>query len=388
MRRILFAMLLLLTPSFVFAAQTPVVNSGAINYTTNQITLTGSGFLPAKAAPSVLVNNIKATVVSDTATQIVATLPAGLTAGTFIVSVTNSQGNVGTFDVAYGAIGPQGPAGAPGPVGSPGPAGAMGPAGATGPRGIAGAPGAPGASGAQGPAGTNGTSFTFLNAFDAYATYAADSVVTYNGSSYIAIVPNGPNPTGPTPDQNPSWSPMAMAGSVGPAGPVGTQGPIGAPGLTGMMGNPGPAGPGGPAGPQGPTGGVLSWVGNTASTSPQIQRNPGKDLPPTVTNSITLNNPGVYVLGGAQILSDGDTSGGYATITCQLQDGLGTSGLPSADGFIMPTTLTTLPINGYYFAQSVPVTLTLTCSYVNAPSQPVTDIVVAIGGSLTAIQVQ
>ena len=61
----------------------------------------------------------------------------------------------------------------------------------------------------------NGIGFSFLNSFDPYATYAANSVVSYVGSSYVAIVPNGPNPNGPAPDTNPSWSLMAKAGSTG-----------------------------------------------------------------------------------------------------------------------------------------------------------------------------
>lgn len=35
----------------------PVVNSGAINYQTNQVTLIGSGFEPTKVAPTVVFSN-------------------------------------------------------------------------------------------------------------------------------------------------------------------------------------------------------------------------------------------------------------------------------------------------------------------------------------------
>jgi Collagen triple helix repeat (20 copies)/IPT/TIG domain len=389
MRRILFAMLLLLAPSLVFAAQTPAVTSGTVNYSTNQITLTGSGFLPNKTAPTVLFNSLKATVVSDTATQIVATLPAGLSAGTFIVSVTNSQGNVGTFEVAYGATGPQGPAGAPGPAG---PTGATGPAGATGPRGIAGAagaPGAPGASGAQGPAGTNGTGFTFLNAFDAYATYAANNVVTYNGSSYIAVVPNGPNPMGPTPDNNPSWSPMAMAGATGPAGPAGAQGPIGAPGMTGVMGNPGPAGPTGPQGPQG-TVGVLSWAANAEVPGIPIPSSEN-GITSAVVNSITVNNVGTYILGGTQIVS---TSGGLynLSITCTISDGNQADSGLIVFGYVPIEATNSIPIGGSLTVTSAPTTISVACSYTflnwTELQQPNLTVYAKNGSTLTAIQVQ
>jgi hypothetical protein len=387
MRRILFATLLLLTPSFAFAAQIPAVNNGVINYTTSQITLTGSGFLPGKVAPTVLFNNIKLTLVSDTATQIVASVPAGIAAGTFNVSVTNSQGNSGTIDITYGATGPQGPAG---PAGAPGPAGPAGATGATGPRGSAGAPGAPGASGAQGPAGTNGVSFTFLNGFDPYATYAADSVVTYNGSSYIAIVPNGPNPTGPTPDQNPSWSPMAMAGSAGPAGPAGPQGPIGAPGMTGMMGNPGPSGPAGPAGPQGPTGGVLSWAASNQATDIRIRRAQfPADIEFSAVNSITLNNIGTYILGGQETIENTDISGGFANAVCQIQDGNQNTGLPTVSGILELASTTSIPIGGYYTATSAPITLSVACEYNDFSDQLITtEVFTMAGSSFTAIQVQ
>ena len=212
------------------------MQSGVINYVTNQITLTGTNFVPGKVKPAILFNGAALTVTSFSNTQIIATLPSGIAPGTFNLTLTNSAGNSVEFDMSYGAIGPQGPAGAAGPAGAQGPAGLTGPCrSAAGPRGLTGAPGAPG------PAGANGTAFIFLNAFDPYATYAVNNVVTYNGSSYVAIVPNGPNPTGPTPDKNPSWSLMAAAGATGPTGPAGPQGPLGDPGPQGLMGNPGSA---------------------------------------------------------------------------------------------------------------------------------------------------
>ena len=252
MRRIIVVALLLFAPLLAVAASSaPAVQSGIINYLTNAITLTGSNFEPGKTKPTVLFNGAALTVTSFSNTQIVATLPAGSRPGTFNLTVTNSSGNSVEFDMTYGAIGPQGPAGPAGPTGAKEPAGPTGPAGPQGPRGITGAPGAPG------PAGANGVGFSFLNAFDPYATYAVNNVVTYNGSSYVAIVPNGPNPTGPTPDKNPSWSLMAAAGATGPAGPIGPQGPLGDPGPQGLMGNSGPQGPAGQTGPQGAAGGVL-----------------------------------------------------------------------------------------------------------------------------------
>ncbi len=364
--------LLILAPLFAVAA-TPVVNSGTINYSTNQITLIGSGFQPAKAKPTVSFNGAASTVGTFSNTQIVATLPTGLTPGTFTLVITNSQGNSVTFDMTYGAIGLQGPAGPTGAQGPTGPAGATGP---QGPRGITGAPGAPG------PAGANGIGFTFLNAFDPYATYTLNDVVTYNGSSYIAIVANGPNPTGPTPDKNPSWSLLAAAGTAGAAGPAGAlglQGPAGEQGLTGPMGNPGPAGPAGPAGPQGPTGGVLSFAANVVVSFIQIPVNTE-----TTLNSIVLPNIGTYVLGGQEQISNQDPSNGGEVYCIVWNHVASVPGAPSPQQTFGPGQYGTIPLAGFYVNSSAPTTLYFDCG----STGPSTSISAFAGGTFTAIQVQ
>lgn len=159
MRSIALTTLLLLTPLSAVAATTPAVNSATINYTTNQVTISGSEFKPAKKAPTVQFNGAALTVDSSTNSQIVATLPSGTTAGTFSLKVTNSKDESEEFDLTYGAGGAQGPAGPQGPAGAQGP---TGPAGSTGPQGAKGATGAQGpagptgATGAQGPTGIQG----------------------------------------------------------------------------------------------------------------------------------------------------------------------------------------------------------------------------------------
>src|SRR5215467_5456955 len=151
---------LLLTPLFA-AAATPIVNSSTINYgvNPNQITVIGSGFSPQNKAPVVLFNNVTVPVLSFADTQIVASLPAGTSAGSYRLRITNSQGNFYEFDVTYGAVGPQGPMGLIGPTGARGPAGPQGPAGATG---------------ATGPQGPVGASPFLLNGND--AVYTAGNV--------------------------------------------------------------------------------------------------------------------------------------------------------------------------------------------------------------------
>ncbi len=165
-----------------------------------------------------------------------------------------------------GPAGPQGPQGPQGPAGPAGASGPQGPQGLQGAQGVAGPMGPQGLQGVAGTNGTNGISFNFRNAFDPTASYAVNDVVTYSGSTYIAIAASqGPN--NPTPDQNPSaWSLMAQAGAIGqsgaqgpagpagPAGPSGPQGPQGMPGQNGAPGAQGPAGPQGPQGAQGPQG--------------------------------------------------------------------------------------------------------------------------------------
>jgi len=313
MRRLLPAFLVLFTPFLAFAA-TPVVDNGTINYSTNQITLVGTGFEPAKTKPTVQFNGAALTVASFSNTQIVATLPKGLAAGTFDLTVTNSQGNSVDFNLTYGATGPQGPAGpagAAGPQGAVGPAGAMGATGATGPRGLTGAPGAPG------PAGASGTSFVFLDTWNPNASYAANDVVTYNGSSYIAFVANGPSPSGPTPDKSPLWAEMA-AGGTGPAGPAGPAGPTGDQGPSGPMGNPGPAGP---AGPQGPTGGLISYA--FAAPAAQTNLTANIDEGSAQVASVTLRNAGTYLVTATATFLITDLLGNVVKSTlygCYLQN--------------------------------------------------------------------
>jgi hypothetical protein len=130
---------LLLIPSLAFGAGIPILtlNSATINYTNNQVTLLGTSFEPLKKTPTVLFSGTPLPIVTFSNTQIVAALPADMTAGTYSVFVANSLGEVVPFVLTYGATGPQGPAGAKGATGATGPQGVPGPAGPTGPEGPA-----------------------------------------------------------------------------------------------------------------------------------------------------------------------------------------------------------------------------------------------------------
>ena len=192
-----------------------------------------------------------------------------------------------------GVQGPQGPTGATGPAGSAGANGAQGPQGSTGaagangaqgPQGLTGAKGDTGAAGTmgpiglvgpQGPAGTNGTNgagFTFRNAFSSSTAYATNDVVTFNGSTYVAIEANGPSNSNP--DVNPAWTLMAQQGSTGAAGPAGSAGATGPQGPQGLIGAAGPVGPQGSAGSAGANGaqgpqGFPGPQGSQGATGPQ-----------------------------------------------------------------------------------------------------------------------
>jgi hypothetical protein len=135
--------------------------------TATQLTINGSGFSPGAA--SVLLGSFgPLDVTSQSATQLIVTLPVGLTAGDYVLSVQIGPGaanidesvvTIGTAGAigatgAKGATGPTGPTGSTGATGAGG-AGSAGATGATGATGAAGA-GAVGATGATGPAGAAG----------------------------------------------------------------------------------------------------------------------------------------------------------------------------------------------------------------------------------------
>jgi hypothetical protein len=171
------------------AATKPTVESAIIDYNANPatVTITGADLLPATGSPVVKIDNSTLTLFSFNSKQIVADLPAGLAAGSFLLQVGTA-----IFDVTNGAVGPQGIAGA------------AGPAGPQGPTGLTGATGATGAAGPAGPAGPQGL-----------------------------------------------VGPAGNSGPEGPIGPTGAAGPAGPQGATGVTGPEGPTGATGPQGPAG-----------------------------------------------------------------------------------------------------------------------------------------
>ena len=135
-----------------WSATAQSIVSAVVNSSTNQITITGSGFKPSTTAPSVTLNNTGLVLVSSTNQSVVAKLPSGLAAGSYLLSMTNSTKQTATFAVTVGSAGPIGPQGPMGPTGPQGPKGATG---ATGPQGPKGATGPQGPAGPTGPAGSS-----------------------------------------------------------------------------------------------------------------------------------------------------------------------------------------------------------------------------------------
>ena len=139
------------------ATVTPAIESVAFNSTVSQVTITGSGL--GASAPTVTLDGNTLVLVSNTATVVVAEVPADTNPASYALTLENNDsdsGKTATFDAAVGAIGPPGPAGPTGPTGPAGPTGATGPAGPTGPRGATGKTGATGPTGPVGPAGPTG----------------------------------------------------------------------------------------------------------------------------------------------------------------------------------------------------------------------------------------
>ncbi|MBL9126240.1 MAG: tail fiber domain-containing protein [Verrucomicrobiales bacterium] len=158
----------------------------------------------------------------------------------------------------------------PGPVGPQGPQGPQGPVGPVGPQGET---GLQGPVGPQGPAGPGGgeAGLHWRGAWDSGLVYAANDAVSFDGSSWIALVSNSAIKPAADPA---TWSLLAAQGEPGTRGPQGPAGPAGS------QGPQGPVGPQGPQGPQGPPGEPGGGAGatNAWSRSGNAGTTPGADF--------------------------------------------------------------------------------------------------------------
>lgn len=136
------ALFLASVPMLVAAPSAPRVLSALINTSKDEVTIVGTGFVPATKRPSVSLGGRALTLISATNTSVVAKLPSGVAAGSYLLVLTTSANQAVSFTLSVGTTGPAGP---PGPEGPKGATGAQGPRGATGPQGPAGPPGSGGA---------------------------------------------------------------------------------------------------------------------------------------------------------------------------------------------------------------------------------------------------
>ena len=196
------ALALVLTVASPFAVQSvdaakPVIFSSST--TATQLTINGSDLAPGVA--SVLLGSYgPLTVNSQSPTQIVVTLPGGLTPGDYVLSLKIAKGrgngdraddgNVDESVVTIGAVGPVGPPGPIGPMGVPGSTGATGPQGPVGPVGATGSVGPPGPQGSPGPQGPPGPSGS--GASDVYSVTVPSAGLRIVSREVVALdVPAG-----------------------------------------------------------------------------------------------------------------------------------------------------------------------------------------------------
>jgi collagen type VII alpha len=171
-----------------------------------------------------------------------------------------SSGSSGTSGIS-GSSGSSGTSGADGSSGSSGTSGISGSSGTSGISGSSGTSGANGSSGSSGTSGANGSGFTWAGEWSfILEPYAINSVVEYDGSSYIAITGNGGADSPPNDPTN--WALMAQAGTSGSSGINGTSGTSGVSGTSGSSGVSGTSGSSGVNGTSGTSG-----VNGTSGTS-------------------------------------------------------------------------------------------------------------------------
>jgi hypothetical protein len=77
--------------------EAPAIVSATVDYVSNQVTLTGSNFSPAGAAPTVAVESAPLALISFTNQSAAAILPAGWAPGSYLLAVTNSNHETGVY---------------------------------------------------------------------------------------------------------------------------------------------------------------------------------------------------------------------------------------------------------------------------------------------------
>src|SRR5580658_2929241 len=95
--------LMALSAMTVWADDPPAISSAVVDYETHQVTITGSNFSPAGLPPTLAFARSPLTLVSFTNQSAAATLPAVFSPGSYLLAVTNSNHETGTFSVTLKA---------------------------------------------------------------------------------------------------------------------------------------------------------------------------------------------------------------------------------------------------------------------------------------------
>ena len=197
---VLFWALLLLFSGGVSATSSkhhhkqPNIKSVVVDMDSNTLIIIGRNLRKGHEIPIVKLPGYGQLVVQQEPTletEIIADLPpGGVEPGDYrlVVKASRRPRLVDTYDLTFGAVGPEGPQGEPGVAGPPGPEGPPGPQGEPGPQGPIGMPGPPGPQGEkgdkgdqgeQGPPGESGLS----------AGTAPGDLLTWDGNNWIAQQP-------------------------------------------------------------------------------------------------------------------------------------------------------------------------------------------------------
>jgi hypothetical protein len=106
---------------------------------------------------------------------------------------------------------------------------------------------------------------------------------------------------------------------------------------------------------------------------------------------VTLPNAGTYFINGQETIVSGDPSAGIY-VECSLSTYPGDvapQGAPDSSGVVSPSGIITLPLNGYFVAQTAPMTVYVSCYYTASnPNVQPTQPIYSQAGNLTAVQVK
>ena len=190
------------------------------------------------------------------------------------------------------------------------------------------------------------TGLVYRGAWAANSRYSARDVVTYAGSSWIAL--DASTNVAPSAQSADSWSVFAARGERGPRGTqglpgeAGPQGPAGARGAQGLAGPQGAAGAPGPQGAQGATGarGAAGPAGAPGAVGPPgspgvVYRGAWTSLASYVANDVVTHAGSSWIAldASTNVAPSPQSTGSWSVFAAQGEPGpQGAQGLPGAAG--------------------------------------------------------